>query len=94
MYELGLLKSVTNGTFHIMPFAQRSLDKLCDLIDVAMKRVSGQKLTLSLLTASDMWKKSKRLEGDVDEFFLIQDRHQKEFLLSPVSDEYRIVVVY
>lgn len=85
MLELGLLKSVTNGTFHIMPLAQRSLDKLCDLIDSTMKRVNGQKLTLSLLTASDMWRKSKRLENDIAEFFMVQDRHQKEFLLSPVS---------
>lgn len=82
--ELGLVKSATNGTFQVMPLAQRSLDKLCVLVNDAMKSVNGQKISLPILTPSSLWSKSKRLDGDIAEFFMLRDRHNKEFLLSPV----------
>ena len=85
MTELGLLKPATHGTFQIMPLAQRSLDKLCTLVNEAMSTVEGQKVSMPILTSSALWNKSGRLKGDITEFFIIRDRHNKEFLLSPVS---------
>lgn len=84
MTELGLIKPASNGTFQIMPIAQRSLDKLCHLVNEAMYEVGGQKCSLPVLTSTALWKKSGRLEGDITEFFMLRDRHGKEFLLSPV----------
>lgn len=84
MNDLGLIKSAANGTFQIMPLAQRSLDKLCSLINEAMSLVEGQKITLPILTSTALWKKSGRLDGDVTEFFMLRDRQEKEFILSPV----------
>lgn len=84
MTELGLLKPATHGTFQIMPLAQRSLDKLIALVNEAMYTVDGQKLSMPILTSSTLWQKSGRLKGDITEFFMLHDRHNKEFLLSPV----------
>ncbi|XP_065370922.1 probable proline--tRNA ligase, mitochondrial [Calliphora vicina] len=87
MTELGLLKPATHGTFQIMPLAQRSLDKLCAIVNEAMLSVEGQKITLPVLTSSILWNKSGRLKGDITEFFMLRDRHNKEFLLSPTHEE-------
>ncbi|XP_058975690.1 probable proline--tRNA ligase, mitochondrial [Musca domestica] len=87
MTDLGLLKPATNGTFQIMPIAQRSLDKLCNLVNDAMFSVDGQKCSLPVLTSSSLWKKSGRLKGDITEFFMLRDRHDKSFLLSPTHEE-------
>ncbi|XP_075159774.1 prolyl-tRNA synthetase 2-like protein, mitochondrial [Haematobia irritans] len=87
MTELGLLKPATNGTFQIMPIAQRSLDKLCHLVSESMLSVEGQKCSLPILTSTSLWKKSGRLEGDITEFFMLRDRHDKQFLLSPTHEE-------
>ncbi|XP_037806486.1 probable proline--tRNA ligase, mitochondrial [Lucilia sericata] len=87
MTELGLLKAASHGTFQIMPLAQRSLDKLCAVVNEAMASVEGQKITLPILTPSSLWNKSGRLKGDVTEFFMLHDRHNKEFLLSPTHEE-------
>lgn len=92
MTELGLLKPATHGTFQIMPLAQRSLDKLIALVNEAMYRVDGQKISMPILTSSTLWQKSGRLKGDITEFFMLRDRHNKEFLLSPVNP--RIVYLY
>lgn len=86
MTELGLLKPATNGTFQIMPMAQRSLDKLCDLVTENMQAIEGQKCSLPILTSSALWKKSGRLKGDITEFYMLRDRHEKEFLLGPVRN--------
>ncbi|XP_013115163.1 probable proline--tRNA ligase, mitochondrial [Stomoxys calcitrans] len=87
MTELGLLKPASNGTFQIMPIGQRSLDKLCHLVNEAMFRVEGQKMSLPILTSTTLWKKSGRLQGDITEFFMLRDRHDKSFLLSPTHEE-------
>ncbi|KAM7358500.1 prolyl-tRNA synthetase 2-like protein, mitochondrial isoform 3-T6 [Cochliomyia hominivorax] len=87
MTELGLLKPATHGTFQIMPLAQRSLDKLIARVNDVMLTVDGQKISMPILTSSSLWNKSGRLKGDITEFFMLRDRHNKEFLLSPTHEE-------
>ncbi|XP_070851695.1 probable proline--tRNA ligase, mitochondrial isoform X3 [Drosophila suzukii] len=83
--ELGLVKSGSNGTYQIMPVAQRSVDKLIDLVQRNMQQAGGQKITLPILTPTGLWKKTGRLEGDISEFYMVRDRSGKQFLMSPVN---------
>ncbi|XP_016966678.1 probable proline--tRNA ligase, mitochondrial isoform X3 [Drosophila biarmipes] len=83
--ELGLVKSGSNGTYQIMPMAQRSVDKLIDLVQSNMQQAGGQKITLPILTPTGLWKKTGRLEGDISEFYMVRDRSGKQFLMSPVN---------
>ncbi|XP_001354284.1 probable proline--tRNA ligase, mitochondrial isoform X1 [Drosophila pseudoobscura] len=85
--ELGLVKSGSNGTYQIMPIAQRSVDKFIDLVDGNMKRAGGQKISLPILTPTGLWKKTGRLEGDISEFYMVRDRSGKQFLMSPTHEE-------
>uniref|UniRef100_A0A1A9WFJ7 Probable proline--tRNA ligase, mitochondrial n=1 Tax=Glossina brevipalpis TaxID=37001 RepID=A0A1A9WFJ7_9MUSC len=87
MNELGLVKAAGNGFFHFMPVAQRSLNKLCNLVDECMLETGGYKVTMSILTPTELWRQSGRLHGDIDEFFIVKDRHGKEYLLSPTHEE-------
>ncbi|CAD7014272.1 probable proline--tRNA ligase, mitochondrial [Ceratitis capitata] len=85
--ELGLIKPAYNGTFQIMPLAQRVLDKCVDLVRRQMRNVGGQQISMPILTPSELWKKTGRLDGDITEFYLLRDRHAKEFILSPTHEE-------
>ncbi|KAH8314806.1 hypothetical protein KR067_008577 [Drosophila pandora] len=85
--DLGLIKSGSNGTYQIMPIAQRSLDKLIDLVQSNMQLAGGQKISLPILTPSALWKKTGRLEGDISEFYMVRDRSGKQFLMSPTHEE-------
>ncbi|XP_068142741.1 probable proline--tRNA ligase, mitochondrial [Drosophila tropicalis] len=85
--ELGLIKSGSNGTYQIMPIAQRSLDKCINLVQQNMFEAGGQKITLPILTSTALWKKSGRLEGDISEFYMVRDRSGKQFLMSPTHEE-------
>lgn len=58
MLDLGLIRSTGNGTFHILPLAQRAVDKCTRLIDFYMRKVDAQKMSIPVLTSADLWKKS------------------------------------
>ncbi|XP_036332070.1 probable proline--tRNA ligase, mitochondrial isoform X1 [Rhagoletis pomonella] len=85
--ELGFVKPAHNGTYQLMPMAQRVLDKCADLVRRRMRSVGGQQISMPVLTPSELWKKSGRLDGDITEFFLLEDRHKKQFILSPTHEE-------
>ncbi|XP_037933849.1 probable proline--tRNA ligase, mitochondrial [Teleopsis dalmanni] len=87
MTDLGLIRPANNGTFHIMPLAQRSLDKCIALVHKQMREIDGQHITLPVLTAAKLWQKTGRLDNDIDEFYMLRDRHGKQFLLSPTHEE-------
>ncbi|KAL9906438.1 probable proline--tRNA ligase, mitochondrial [Glossina fuscipes] len=87
MNELGLVKAAGNGFFHIMPIAQRSLDKLCNLVNECMLETGSSKITMPILTPTELWQQSGRLHGDIEEFFIVKDRHNKKYLLSPTHEE-------
>jgi len=84
--ELGFVKSGSNGTYQIMPMAQRSVDKCIDLVQSNMQQAGGQKITLPILTPTGLWKKTGRLDGDISEFYMVRDRSGKQFLMSPVRE--------
>lgn len=61
MHELGLIKSSNNGTFQILPLAQRALDKCIALVNKQMVAIDGQKISLPVLTSSGLWKKTGKV---------------------------------
>ncbi|XP_017843233.1 proline--tRNA ligase isoform X3 [Drosophila busckii] len=83
--ELGLIKSGSNGTYQLLPIAQRALDKCINLVQQNMQIAGGQKISLPVLTPTQLWKKTGRLEGDISEFYMVRDRSGKQFLMSPVN---------
>jgi len=84
--DLGLVKPGSNGTYQLMPIAQRSIDKCISLVQRNMQEAGGQKISLPVLTPAQLWKKSGRLDGDISEFYMVRDRSGKQFLMSPVSE--------
>ncbi|KAM8709195.1 hypothetical protein ACLKA7_016067 [Drosophila subpalustris] len=85
--DLGLVKSGSNGTYQIMPIAQRSIDKCINLVQRKMQEAGGQKISLPVLTPAQLWKKTGRLDGDISEFYMVRDRSGKQFLMSPTHEE-------
>jgi prolyl-tRNA synthetase len=86
MLDLGLIKPAANGTFHILPILQRSLERTVALIDRQMLAVGAQKLTMPTLTPVEHWKKSGRFETAATELLTTKDRHDKLHILSPVGE--------
>lgn len=58
LLELGLIKSAGNGTFCILPIAERAMSNCAKLVDKHMQSVGAQKIVLPSLTSSHLWEKS------------------------------------
>uniref|UniRef100_A0A182N4R5 Probable proline--tRNA ligase, mitochondrial n=1 Tax=Anopheles dirus TaxID=7168 RepID=A0A182N4R5_9DIPT len=91
MLEQGLIRQAGNGTFHVLPILQRSLQKAINLIDRHMEAAGSQKLTMPLLTSAELWKKSGRLGPNngatPTELLQTTDRHGKVQILGPTHEE-------
>ncbi|XP_025416331.1 probable proline--tRNA ligase, mitochondrial isoform X2 [Sipha flava] len=87
MLELGLIRQSANGLYHLLPLAQRSLDKLICIINKNMMDIGAQKISMPVLIQSSLWKKSGRLSKNMEDLYIVKDRKNKEFLLSPTHEE-------
>ena len=56
MQDLGVIHQASTGVFHLLPLGERSLQKLINIVDDEMSKISAQKLLLPLLTLGELWK--------------------------------------
>jgi len=61
MLELGLIRQSANGLYHLLPLAQRSLEKLISIVDKNMLDIGAQKMSMPVLIQSNLWKKTGSL---------------------------------
>lgn len=101
MTEMGLIHSANNGTYHLLPVLQRSIEKLTAIVDEEMARIGGQKMSLPILTSVDLWNQTGRLKDIGREVMSCIDRHNHTQILSPVdkycseqAGAYSIIHVY
>lgn len=85
MTEMGLIHSANNGTYHLLPVLQRSIEKLTAIVDEEMARIGGQKMSLPILTSVDLWNQTGRLKDIGREVMSCIDRHNHTQILSPVD---------
>lgn len=67
MLKSSLISPAAMGTYHILPYAQRSLDKLIQIIENEMSEIDALKLTMSNISRSEIWKATNRWEEFGDE---------------------------
>ncbi|MCL4134836.1 UNVERIFIED_CONTAM: hypothetical protein GTU68_022012, partial [Idotea baltica] len=87
MIDNGIISSQHLGLFTLLPLGVRAVEKLIKLLDLQMKKVNGQKLSLPFLTSASLWKKSGRLETCGAEIMSLKDRHNHHLILSPTHEE-------
>lgn len=56
MQDSGVIHQASTGVFHLLPLGERSLQKLINIVDDEMSKISAQKLLLPLLTLGELWK--------------------------------------
>ncbi|XP_061941636.1 probable proline--tRNA ligase, mitochondrial isoform X2 [Apis cerana] len=86
LLKYGLIKQVTTGMYAILPLGLRIFNKLTALVDNEMQKIGAQKLLLPALIPTHLWKKTDRF-NNVTELFKIQDRAQRQYILSPTHEE-------
>ncbi|VVC86845.1 unnamed protein product, partial [Leptidea sinapis] len=87
LLECGLIRPTSAGLFTILPLARRAIDKLENLIHKCLEHVNAQRMSLPSLTSARLWERSGRLDQVGAELLMVQDRHNKQYLLAPTHEE-------
>ena len=77
----------SQGLFHYLPLATRSIRKLTGLIDDAMAAVGAQRVSLPMLTPAGLWKASGRWDSMGTELLRTKDSHGRDLVFAPTHEE-------
>ncbi|XP_037672562.1 probable proline--tRNA ligase, mitochondrial isoform X2 [Choloepus didactylus] len=87
MLQVGLIHPASPGSYHLLPYTVRAMEKLVRVIDQEMQAIGGQKLNMPSLSSAELWRASKRWDLMGKELLRLRDRHGKEYCLGPTHEE-------
>lgn len=87
MIRSGMIKKLAAGVYTYMPMGLRSIAKLETIIREEMNRAGGIELRLPMIQPAELWQESGRWEKYGPELMRIKDRHNRDFVIQPTSEE-------
>lgn len=87
MLRAGMIRRVAAGIYSWLPLGKRVLNKVEAIIRDEMDRAGSQEVLLPGVHPAELWQASGRWEKYGPELLRLQDRHQRDFCLSPTHEE-------
>ena len=87
MLRTGMIKKVSNGLFVYLPNFMRVMRKVTNVIREEMESVNCNECKFPLLVSKETLEASGRWNAYGKEMFKLEDRHGKEFAISPTNEE-------
>jgi prolyl-tRNA synthetase len=87
MLRAGMIKKLAAGIYTYMPLGLRSLRKIEAIIREEMNRAGAVELLMPVVQPAELWVQSGRWEKYGPELLRLKDRHQRDFVLQPTSEE-------
>ena len=87
MIRAGLIKPVASGLYTWMPMGLRVLRKVENIVREEMNRAGSVELLMPVIQPAELWQESGRWEFYGKELLRIQDRHERDFCMSPTCEE-------
>lgn len=87
MMRAGMIRRLAGGIYTYMPLALRSLRKVENIIREEMNDAGALELLMPVVQPAELWQESGRWEDYGQELLRIKDRHSRDFVLQPTSEE-------
>lgn len=87
LLRAGMIRKQAAGLYSYLPLAWRSILKIEKIIREEMAAIDCQEMMTPILTDTELWKQSGRLNAYGPELMRIKDRHDHEFCLGPTHEE-------
>lgn len=87
MTRAGMIRKLAGGIYTYMPLGLRVLKKIEAIVRDEMDRAGAVELLMPLVQPAELWEESGRLSEYGPELLRIKDRHQRDFVLQPTSEE-------
>jgi prolyl-tRNA synthetase len=87
MLRAGLIRRLAGGIYTFMPMGLRVLRKLETIIREEMTRAGAIELLMPVVQPAELWQESERWSKYGPELMRIKDRHGRDFVIQPTSEE-------
>ena len=87
MMRAGLIKRLSAGIYNYMPLGLRVIRKVEAIIRQEMDRAGAIELLMPVVQPAELWQESGRFQEYGPELLRMKDRHDRNFILQPTSEE-------
>ena len=87
MTRAGMIRKLAGGVYTYMPMGLRVIRKVEAIIREEMARAGAIELLMPVIQPAELWQESGRWEQYGPELLRIRDRHQRDFIVQPTSEE-------
>ena len=87
MMRAGMIKKLGTGIYTYMPMGLRVIRKVEAIVREEMNRAGAVEVTMPVVQPAEMWEETGRFEKMGPELLRIKDRHDRDFVIQPTSEE-------
>ncbi len=87
MMRAGMLKKLGAGIYSWMPLGVRVLRKVENIVREEMNRAGAIELLMPVIQPAELWQESGRWPTMGPEMMRVKDRHDRDFIVQPTSEE-------
>ncbi|MDR2853598.1 MAG: proline--tRNA ligase [Burkholderiaceae bacterium] len=87
MTRAGMIKKLSAGIYIYLPMGLRVLRKVEAIVREEMVRAGSVELTMPVVQPAELWQETGRFDKMGPELLRIKDRHQRDYVVQPTSEE-------
>jgi prolyl-tRNA synthetase len=87
MMRAGLIKKLGAGIYNYMPMGLRVIRKVEAIVREEMNRAGAIELSMPVVQPAELWQETGRFDKMGPELLRIKDRHGRDFVVQPTSEE-------
>ena len=87
MMRAGMIKRLGAGIYTYMPMGLRVIRRIETIIREEMNRAGAVELLMPVIQPAELWQESGRFAAMGPELLRLKDRHQRDFIVQPTSEE-------
>ena len=87
MIRAGMIKRLSAGIYSYLPLGLRVIRKVEAIIREEMDAAGAIELTMPVIQPAELWMETERFETMGPELLRVKDRHERDFVIQPTSEE-------
>jgi prolyl-tRNA synthetase len=87
MLRSGMIRKLAAGIYNYLPMGLRSIRKVEAIIREEMNRAGAIELLMPVVQPAELWQESGRWHKMGPELLRVKDRHERDFIIQPTSEE-------
>ncbi len=87
MTRAGMIKKLGAGIYSYMPMGLRVIRKVEAIVREEMNRAGAVEMTMPVVQPAELWQETGRFAKMGPELLRIKDRHERDYIVQPTSEE-------